>query len=56
MYIGVGVSWQRRCKTCQSLREPDSQGTFFFFCGHHDGCEVDHLVRGVENPNSAQGA
>ena len=29
-YIGVGVGWQRRCKTCQSLRELDNQGTVSF--------------------------
>ena len=41
MYIGVGVGWQRRCKTCHSLRERDNQGTvFFFFTGHHDGYRV----------------
>ena len=25
MYIGAGVGWQRRCKTCQSLRQLDNQ-------------------------------
>ena len=42
MYIRVGVGWQRRCKTCQSLRELDNQGTVFvlFFGGHHDGYRV----------------
>ena len=35
MYIGVGVGWQRRYKTCQSLRELDNRGTAFcFFRGH----------------------
>ena len=29
MYIGVGVGWQRRCKTCQPLRELDNQGIVF---------------------------
>ena len=31
IYVGVGVGWQQRCKTCQSLRELYNQGTFFFF-------------------------
>ena len=41
MYIGVRVGWQRRCKTCQSLRELDNQGkVFILFFGHHDGTRV----------------
>ena len=45
MYIGIGVGWQRRCKTCLSLRELDNQGAvFFFFGGHQDGYRVDHVV------------
>ena len=33
----VGVGWQRRCKTRQSLRELDNQGAFFRFAfgGRH---------------------
>ena len=30
MYVGVDLGWQRRWKTCQSLREVDNQGTVFF--------------------------
>ena len=30
-HIGVGVGWQQRCTTCQSLRELDNQGTVVFF-------------------------
>ena len=31
-YMGwVGVGWQRRCKTRQSLRELDNQGTLLLF-------------------------
>ena len=26
----VGVDWQRHCKTCRSLIEPDNQGTHRF--------------------------
>ena len=43
MYSGVDVGWQRRCKTCQSLRELYNQGTVsscFSFGGHHDGYRV----------------
>ena len=29
MYIGVGVGWQRRSKTCQSLRELDRVSFLF---------------------------
>ena len=29
VYVEVDVGWQRRWKTCQSLRELDNQGTFF---------------------------
>ena len=46
MYVGVGVGWQRRCKTCQSLRELDNQGTISFFDGHHDGCRVRSYCAG----------
>ena len=41
IFVGVGVGWQRRRITCQSLRELDNQGTFFSFCGGcHDGYRV----------------
>ena len=51
-YIGwVGIGWQRRCKTRQSLRELDHQGTVFFFGGGAitmaDG-RVRSFVRGGE--------
>ena len=37
LFFGVGVGWQRHCKTCQSPRELDNQGTAsFFFGGNHD--------------------
>ena len=45
MYIGVGVGWQRRCKTCQSLRELDNQGTLFLPVTMM-AIELDHIVRG----------
>ena len=50
LYIGVGVGWQRRCKTCQSLRELDNQGTvcLLFLGGRQDGYRVDHIVQGGE--------
>ena len=51
MYIGVGVGWQRRCKTCLSLRELDNQGTVFFvffFAVTMMVIELDHVVRGGE--------
>ena len=51
MYTGVSVGWQRRCKTCQSLRELDNPGAvfLFLFCGdHQNGYRVDHIVRGGE--------
>ena len=31
MCIGVGVGWPRRCKTCESSRELDNQGTTVSF-------------------------
>ena len=49
MYIGVGVGWPRRCKTCKSLRGLDKQGTVFFlliFGGHHDGYRVGSYCAG----------
>ena len=53
MYIGVGIGWQRRCKTCQSLRELDNQGTVvavfcFCFAVTMMVIELDQLC-GVEN-------
>ena len=48
MYIGVGVGWQRRCKTCQSLRELDNQGTVFFLAVTVMVTELNHIVRGGE--------
>ena len=52
MYIGVGVGWQQRCKTCQSLRELDDQGTVFFFflflAVAMMVIELDYIVRGGE--------
>ena len=51
----VDVGWQRRCKTHQSLRELDNQGTVSFFLVMAGGrVTVDHFF-GVENLNSAQG-
>ena len=51
MYIGVGVGWQRRCKTCRSLRELDNQGAVFVvvvFCVNMVVIELDHVVQGGE--------
>ena len=51
MYIGVGVGWQQRCKTCHSLREQDNQGTVFFVLALAVTMmviELDHIVRGGE--------
>ena len=52
MYIGVGVGWQRRCKTCQSLRVLENQdGTVFFFfrlAVTMMVIELDHIARGEE--------
>ena len=51
MYNGVGVGWQRRCKTCQSLRVLDDQGTVcvcVFFAVTMMVIELDHFVRGGE--------
>ena len=46
MFIG-GVGWQKRCKTCQSLRELDNLGgTVFCFGGHHDGYRVRSYCAG----------
>ena len=49
MYIGVGVGWQRRCKTCQLLRELDNQGTVFFLAVTMMVIELGHIVRGGDN-------
>ena len=50
MYIGVGFGWQRRCKTCQSLRELDNQGTVFFFLAVAVlVVELDHVVPSGEH-------
>ena len=48
--MGVGVGWRRRCKTCQSLRELDNQGTVSFFILAVTGMviDIDHVVRGGE--------
>ena len=53
MYIRGGVGWQRRCKTCQSLRKLDNQGTIlflflFFFAVTMIVIELYHFVRGGE--------
>ena len=50
MYIGVGVRWQRRRKTCHSLRELDNEGTLFFFflAVAMMVIEADYTVRGGE--------
>ena len=59
MYVGVGVGWQRRCKTCQSVRELDNRGTVFVFIVFVSCCfvfmavtmmviELEHIVRGGE--------
>ena len=48
MYIEVGVGWQRRWKTCQSLRELDNKGVFFFFGDIMMVVELDYIVRGRE--------
>ena len=59
MYIGVGVGWKQRCKSCQLLRQLDNQDTvycsFFFFLLAVTIMliEFDQIVRGGE-PNSAQ--
>ena len=49
MYIGVSVDWKRRCKTCQSLRELDNQGTvfvvLFFLAVTMMVIELDHIVQ-----------
>ena len=55
-YIGwVGVGWQRHCcKTCRSLRELDTQGTYRFLAARGAvaaaGGRVRPFVRGVEKP------
>ena len=54
-YVGrVGVGWHRRCKTRQSLRELDNQGTvtFFFWRSLWLAGELDHWC-GIGNLNSA---
>ena len=48
MYIGAGVGWQRRCKTCQSLRELDNHGAVFFVAVTMMVVELDYVVRGGE--------
>ena len=48
MYIGAGVGWQRRCKTCQSLRELDNHGAVFFVAVTMMVVELDYIVRGGE--------
>ena len=49
MYIGVGIGWQQRCKTCQSLREVDNQGTVIrFLAVTMMVADLDHIVRGEE--------
>ena len=52
-YIGVGVGWQRRCKTFQSLRELDNQGTVCLFVCLFLAVtimfiELEHIVLGGE--------
>ena len=51
--IGVGDGRHRRCKTCQSLPELDSQGTVFrallFLAVTRMVIEFDHVVRGGES-------
>ena len=56
MYIGVGVGWQRRCRTCQSLRELDNHGgVFFLFLAVTTMVvELDRIMRGGGR-KSAQG-
>ena len=58
MYIRVGVGWQRRCKTRQSLRELDNQGTVavvvvvvvvVFLAVTMMVIELDRIVRGGES-------
>ena len=47
----VGVGWQRRRKTCQSLRELDIQGTvlsLFSFVAVTMVVELDNIVRDGE--------
>ena len=45
----MGVGWQRRCETCQSLRELDNQGTVcFFVVVTMMVIELDNIVRGGE--------
>ena len=52
VYIGVGVGWQQRYKTCQSTRELDNQGTvfcfLFFLAVVVMVIELDDIVRGGE--------
>ena len=62
MYIGVGVGWQRYCKTCQSLRGQDNQVTVFFggvlavtmMMMMVIELSSQIILCGVENHNSAQ--
>ena len=53
IYIGVGVDWLLRFKTCQPLRELDNQGTIFVFLVFFLAVtmmvtELYHIVRGGE--------
>ena len=50
MYSGIGVRWHRRCKTYQSVRELDNQGTVFFFFLAFTMLFIEnyHIVRGGE--------
>ena len=56
--VGVGVGWQRRCKTCNSLRELDNQGAYSLLLGGERSpqltVELDRWC-GVESLSSAQG-
>ena len=55
MSIGVGVGWQRRCKTYQSVRELDNQGTVFLG-GAVTMMVIEYIILcGVEARTFAQG-
>ena len=45
MYIEVGIGWQRRSETCQSLRELHNQHTVFFFAVTMMVIGLDQVVR-----------
>ena len=49
------VGWQRRRKTCQSLRELDNQGAFFLLGGYHDGYRVRSYCAGWRTLNPHKG-